>query len=608
MEKKVHYLMLLLCLTLFPFRVYALDDIPLDNDDNTSDVVIVQQDNTQDEIQQDNLGNDSLDKKEDTIVDTNDTNTSDESIVDDGEKTNLEGNTNEVKTDEGNTNEVIPNEGNTNEENPVGGENTTTEPEEGSAEAGTEENVSTEIDHLAINGVATELIAGEEIVFGAEVEEGAPYHITREVWTDNNSSVSTDDSFNDELREQGFLLEEVVADMSYNYHFSIQLDEGYTLKRGENGEPTLPVFINGIEGIGYCFDRGDGTNTYDIFPTYDIMGIDTQATYVDSIQIINANTTATVDREPLFGAEIEDEHFKIASEVWYNYSYVYDENGYLTDIHLYAKNSDPAYQEEWAEDLTVFSKDKLYNYELIVVPDEGYHLRLQIDEYHAMVIPITFNGEQKDARVTLRYDDEGNFTHYNVLVLENVEPIEEEYSIIEHADMTIDKSEQTDLAIRSDGAFSLFQNVYVDGVLLDPEHYTNEDGETVVKFKNDYLQTLSVGVHNIAISFSDGKNAYTTLTITDVENEEEETTEEQTTASNLVTTSNYTPVVESVNQVNNILESSDEETKEKEVTTSSEEEEEEEKESSKLGLWIGLIALLLVAIAIPVTIYRRDEE
>lgn len=85
-------------------------------------------------------------------------------------------------------------------------------------------------------------------------------------------------------------------------------------------------------------------------------------------------------------------------------------------------------------------------------------------------------------------------------------------SILEGADQTIAASTDTDVTIRADGDFDKFVSVLVDGTELAEEHYTATSGSTVITFKPDYIKTLAVGNHTVAIRFTDGQ-AQTTLTI-----------------------------------------------------------------------------------------------
>lgn len=68
------------------------------------------------------------------------------------------------------------------------------------------------------------------------------------------------------------------------------------------------------------------------------------------------------------------------------------------------------------------------------------------------------------------------------------------------------------LAIRGNGEMAKFQSVKVDGVIVDAKNYTVTEGSTIITFKADYLQTLSVGTHTFEIVWTDG-SASTNFTV-----------------------------------------------------------------------------------------------
>ena len=67
-------------------------------------------------------------------------------------------------------------------------------------------------------------------------------------------------------------------------------------------------------------------------------------------------------------------------------------------------------------------------------------------------------------------------------------------------------------SMRINAAFSEFQAVYVDDVLLDPSLYTASEGSTVIVLSAGYIRDLEPGLHRIRVEFTGGKSE-TTLTI-----------------------------------------------------------------------------------------------
>ena len=74
------------------------------------------------------------------------------------------------------------------------------------------------------------------------------------------------------------------------------------------------------------------------------------------------------------------------------------------------------------------------------------------------------------------------------------------------------KGSQEGLRFTSDGAFSKFTGVLLDGQPLDSVHYTAQSGSTIVELKASYLETVAEGSHTLRTTFSDGY-AETTFTI-----------------------------------------------------------------------------------------------
>jgi len=78
------------------------------------------------------------------------------------------------------------------------------------------------------------------------------------------------------------------------------------------------------------------------------------------------------------------------------------------------------------------------------------------------------------------------------------------YNITEGADGIWVKGSTDTLRFKADGDFAKFKSVQIDGTELAPENYTKAAGSTVITLKNEYLSTLAVGAHTIAIIYTDG--------------------------------------------------------------------------------------------------------
>lgn len=78
------------------------------------------------------------------------------------------------------------------------------------------------------------------------------------------------------------------------------------------------------------------------------------------------------------------------------------------------------------------------------------------------------------------------------------------YYIIQGADFRWFKGSNVEMIISSDAEYSKFINVLVDGETVDKNNYSSVSGSTVITFKADYLETLSLGTHTCRIVSTDG--------------------------------------------------------------------------------------------------------
>lgn len=79
------------------------------------------------------------------------------------------------------------------------------------------------------------------------------------------------------------------------------------------------------------------------------------------------------------------------------------------------------------------------------------------------------------------------------------------YNFIDGANGEWLKNSNKDLGFKTDGEFSKFTGVKVDGTLIGADKYTAVTGSTLVTLKKDYLETLSVGKHTLTVVYTDGE-------------------------------------------------------------------------------------------------------
>lgn len=91
------------------------------------------------------------------------------------------------------------------------------------------------------------------------------------------------------------------------------------------------------------------------------------------------------------------------------------------------------------------------------------------------------------------------------LVITDTVVLTVQYQIIEGANGSWNQStDGGSLRIRGNGEFSKFQNVKVDGNIIDSKNYTVSEGSTIIELHADYLKTLSEGSHTFEIVWTDG--------------------------------------------------------------------------------------------------------
>ena len=86
------------------------------------------------------------------------------------------------------------------------------------------------------------------------------------------------------------------------------------------------------------------------------------------------------------------------------------------------------------------------------------------------------------------------------------------YKILDGANSSWTENTDGSLTIRGNGEMEKFQNVKVDGKIIDKKNYTVTKGSTIITLKADYLKTLATGDHTFEIVWTDG-SATTNFTV-----------------------------------------------------------------------------------------------
>ena len=83
-------------------------------------------------------------------------------------------------------------------------------------------------------------------------------------------------------------------------------------------------------------------------------------------------------------------------------------------------------------------------------------------------------------------------------------PDQVSYKILDGANSSWTENTDGSLSIRGNGEMEKFQNVKVDGKIIDKKNYTVTKGSTIITLKADYLKTLATGDHTFEIVWTDG--------------------------------------------------------------------------------------------------------
>lgn len=92
-------------------------------------------------------------------------------------------------------------------------------------------------------------------------------------------------------------------------------------------------------------------------------------------------------------------------------------------------------------------------------------------------------------------------------------PVLQPEIVTEATDTSYTLGSDATATIKSTGDYNKFECVKMDGIIVDETNYTVAEGSTIVTFKAEYLETLSVGEHTVTIHYTDGSSVSSELTI-----------------------------------------------------------------------------------------------
>lgn len=129
-----------------------------------------------------------------------------------------------------------------------------------------------------------------------------------------------------------------------------------------------------------------------------------------------------------------------------------------------------------------------------------------------------------DTTITIEYG--GITSNIDITVKETV------YTILEGENEKFIKNHDKDISVRINADVTLFQKVCIDGKEIDRSNYVVTSGSTIITLKQSYLNKLSIGSHTMKTIFTDGRVAYSTITVMEEDNDKNNVDKENTNIEN----------------------------------------------------------------------------
>lgn len=138
-----------------------------------------------------------------------------------------------------------------------------------------------------------------------------------------------------------------------------------------------------------------------------------------------------------------------------------------------------------------------------------------------------------DTTITIEY--EGITSNIDITVKEIV------YTVLEGENEKFIKNHDKDISVRINADVTLFQKVCIDGNEIDRSNYVVTSGSTIITLKQSYLNKLSIGSHTMKTIFTDGRVAYSTITVMEEDNDKNNVDKENTNIENNTNSTSSNP-------------------------------------------------------------------
>lgn len=445
MEKKVRYLMLLLCLFLFPFRVHAEDLEPDTEPKNESSTIVVKYSNNEiNQVDQTDPTN-TTNEVTDVVGETNPTNvpTGNDNVVLNekvGETNNEELKTEPVLQDTKKVNLQKTNINDEQDEQEVEDE----KPAAGSDGQDEEDEVQpTLISTFVFSNVNVALIEGQAFAYSGASAESDKYTVVAEAWgllsEDNMATVvnTSNEAWNEGLKNSNSF-SETVSVGRYLYEATVQLTSGNELAYNASMDNycTAPgecveVIIDGQTYAASVLPGEVSASSYRMVVLAEIPSRPPEVTY-DPLTLQNVETEVYVGKGPSYGTTTGQEDFQIESDCYF-WGETVDGKRYL---HVITNNPEAliaeleAYDEEYRPVLSLedsFLANHVYTHVLWISTPKNHAIANLLNDWAGSYnerLYVTINGEEVDGCYADVEESENKLTY--IIYLGDITPVLEQ--------------------------------------------------------------------------------------------------------------------------------------------------------------------------------------
>ncbi|MGN0530786.1 MAG: hypothetical protein ACI4IH_06835 [Eubacterium sp.] len=339
----------------------------------------------------------------------------------------------------------------------------------------------TTINNAYIENVKFDYRPGDAPQATAQVEDSSSdrYEVAYECWEEMENGEPVAFWYSDESKYIPSMKRITQFEDGKTYMYSIELKQ----KDGYTFADNCSVMINWSP----ISATANVVKTVDGLFAMNVETIRPQSTKeISVIEINNATLTFKDGDKPVFtGTVPENDQYAFRCEWW-----SLDENTGIVST-----------EPEWGGDIYT---NKITAFEV----GKTYHYGVYVTAYTADISPdakLKINGREVEYTRIGDENDTQSFWVETDLSMTPTAADASNYRIVEGANGTWTQNSDGTLVFRANGDFSKFTGVKVDGTLIDAKNYTAVSGSTVITLKADYLKTLSVGTHKIAVVYTDGE-------------------------------------------------------------------------------------------------------